>query len=119
MSYEENVKQEFLDKGMHPPKDKYLEGLPHGLGLKKKVPFRDFDAWLKSCPIPFYLSSEMSDVEETYTFDLRNLMDTYAEEEHKKDMFLDEISKFLSEEHQNRCAKYELTKGLLKLLKEK
>ena len=45
-------------------------------------------------------------------------MDTYAEEEYKKDMFLDEISKFLSEEHQNRCAKYELTKGLLKLLKE-
>ena len=67
--------------------------------------------------IPFYLSSEMSDVEETYTFDLRNLMDTYAEEEHKKDMLLNEISNFLSEEHQNRCAKYELTKGLLKLLK--
>ena len=35
MSYEEDVKQEFLNKGMHPPKDKYLEGLPHGLGLKK------------------------------------------------------------------------------------
>ena len=97
MSYEEDVKQEFLNKGMHPPKDEYLQGFPHGLGLKKRIPFKDFDAWLKSCPIPYYLSSEMSDQEQTYTFDLRNLMDKYDEEQIEVELFDDMLDFFLGD----------------------
>lgn len=80
MSYEEDVKQEFLDKNMYPPKDEYLEGFPSGLGLKRRVPFRDFWAWLESCPVPYYLKEMVDEEEETYAFDTRNLMDKYDED---------------------------------------